>query len=121
MQRFLTMGLFVSGVIALLGSCAHATIAGGPVPKDRLADGVYRGSARNGPVSAVVDVVVKDRVIAEIKLVTHRHWWGAEAGETIPGSIVEEQSTKVDAVAGATISSIAIMNAVQDAVEKATN
>ena len=48
-------------------------------------------------------------------------WRGGEAEEAIPGSIIEQQSTKVDAVTGATISSTAIMNAVQDAVEKATN
>ena len=121
MQRFLAIGASAALVVALVGSCAHAIIEGGPVPKDRLADGVYRGRARNGPVRAVVDVVVKDRAITEIEIVRHRHWWGAEAGEKIPGRIVEQQSTKVDAVAGATISSTTIMNAVQDAVEKATN
>ncbi|MBE9570731.1 MAG: FMN-binding protein, partial [Proteobacteria bacterium] len=39
--------------------------------------------------------------------------------EVIPGRIVSEQSTVVDAVTGATNSSRVIMNAVQRAVEKA--
>jgi fumarate reductase flavoprotein subunit len=121
MQRYMMASAFLSLVVGLFSSCASSTMRGGPVPTDRLANGVYRGSARNGPVSAVVDVIVKDQVITEIKLIRHRSWRGGEAEEAIPDLIIEQQSTNVDAVAGATISSTAIMNAVQDAVEKATN
>ena len=121
MQRYVTTCAFLALVVGLVPSCTSSMPKGGPVPTDRLADGVYRGSARNGPVSAVVDVIVKDQVITEIKLIRHRSWRGGEAEEAIPDSIIEQQSTKVDAVAGATISSTAIMNAVQDAVLKATN
>jgi fumarate reductase flavoprotein subunit len=121
MRRVLMVGIVLALVAGLLSSCALSAVRGGPVPKDRLSDGVYRGSARNGPVSAVVEIVVEDQAIREIELVTHRTWWGGAAEEAIPRSIIEQQSTSVDAVSGATISSTAIMNAVQDAVEKATN
>ena len=72
-------------------------------------------------MSAVVDVIVEDQGIAEIRIIRHRHWRGGPAEEAIPGSIIEQQSTGVDVVTGATVSSAAIMNAVQDAVEKARN
>jgi uncharacterized protein with FMN-binding domain len=72
-------------------------------------------------VSAVVDVTVEDQEIREIEMVRHGDWWGRRAEETIPGAIIEQQSTRVDVVTGATIISTALMNAVQDAVEKAMN
>ncbi len=121
MQRTLATCILVSLMTALSASCTTGTIQGGPVPAERLVDGVYRGSARNGPVLAVVDVVVEDRRIERIEIVRHGDWWGRRAEERIPDRIVEQQSTQVDAVTGATISSTAIMNAVQDAVEQATN
>lgn len=121
MQRYLMTSAILSLVVGLFSSCASSTVTGGPVPTDRLSNGVFRGSARNGPVSAVVDVTVKDQVITEIELIRHWSWRGGEAEEAIPDSIIDQQSTKVDAVAGATVSSTAIMNAVQDAVEKAAN
>jgi len=107
-------------VAALLASCSITPIRGGPVPGNQLADGVYRGRARNGPVIAIVDVTVRDQRIEAIELVTHGDWRGRRAEEPIPRAIVAQQSTRVDVVSGATISSTAIMNAVQDAVEKAT-
>lgn len=122
MRRYSWMsGLLSLVAIGLISSCAFSPIKGGPVPTDRLADGVYQGSARNGPVKAVVDVTVKDQRITDVALVSHQRWRGREAEDAIPGLIVEQQSTRVDAVTGATISSVAIMNAVQDAVEQAMN
>ena len=46
-------------------------------------------------------------------------WTDGLAEGTIPNRIIETQSTKVDAVSGATMSRVAIMNAVEDAVQKA--
>lgn len=120
MQRTRLMSVFLSLLaLGLVSSCALSRITGGPVPAQRLADGVYRGSAWNGPVRAVVDVTVRDQRIADVALVSHQRWRGREAEDRIPGSIVAQQSTRVDAVTGATISSIAIMNAAQDAIEQA--
>jgi len=118
MKRYIITNAFLVVVMWLCSSCTTAKIEGCPVPADRLVDGVYRGSAKNGPVKVVVDVTVKDRRIADIKLVKHRTWKG-RAAETVPNLIIKQQSTKVDAVTGATVSSCAIMNAVHNAVEKA--
>jgi uncharacterized protein with FMN-binding domain len=103
----------------LTSSCITIEITGGPVPAGRLADGVYEGTATGGPVRVVTKVTVQDQRIAHIELVQHRTWRGTEAGKVIPGRIIEKQSTDVDAVSGATVSSRVIMNAVQDAVSKA--
>ena len=45
---------------------------------------------------------------------------GGPAEEVIPAKIIEKQSTNVDVVSGATMSSDAIMNAVQLAIERAS-
>jgi uncharacterized protein with FMN-binding domain len=103
---------------AILG-CATAQIIGGPIPDSRLKDGIYDGTARNGPVRVTAKVTIQDRRIAAIELTEHRHWRGAAAETLIPGRIIEAQSTRVDAVSGATASSTAIMNAVETAVRKA--
>ena len=120
MNRYIVTSAFLVVVMGICSSCTTAKILGGPVPADRLIDGVYRGSAKDGPVKVVVDVTLTDQRITEIKLVKHRTWKGGGAEETVPHLIIKQQSTKVDAVTGATVSSCAIMNAVQKAVEKAT-
>jgi uncharacterized protein with FMN-binding domain len=93
---------------------------GTPVVSEGLRDGVYEGEYRKGINNAVVKVTVDEGRIAEIDLIKHfSSWIGKKANEIIPQRIVEQQSTRVDAVSGATNSSRVIMNAVQEAVEKA--
>ncbi len=93
---------------------------GGPVKEGKLADGVFEGSYSKWPNSAAVSVTVKDGRIADIRILKHwSSWIGRKAEPVIPLRIIEQQSTNIDAVTGATNSSRVIMNAVQNAVEKA--
>ena len=94
-------------------------IIGGPIHHDKLKEGIYEGVAVNGPVKVKAVVTVSDQKIANINLVEHRTWKGGAAEGIIPHRIIESQSTKVDAVSGATISSVAIMNAVEVALQNA--
>lgn len=97
-----------------------APLIGSRIQHDKLMDGVYEGSYRSLPNSAVVMVTIAEGRIVNIELVKHfASWKGKKATEVIPRRIVSEQSTMVDAVTGATNSSRVIMNAVQRAVEKA--
>ena len=105
--------------LALIIGCAATQIVGGPIPPNSLKDGVYDGEATDGPVKATVKVTIQNQKIATIELVEHRTWRGGAAENIIPARIIEEQSTRVDAVSGATVSSRAIMNAVETAVRKA--
>jgi uncharacterized protein with FMN-binding domain len=90
-----------------------------PVNNEKLTDGVYEGSYKAGPNKALVRVTIKDGKLVEIQIVKHRTWKGKKAESIIPRRIIENQSTKVDVVTGATNSSRVIMNAVQKAIEKA--
>ena len=102
------------------GGCKMAPIIGGPLEEPKLADGVYDGSYRNGPNRAEVRVTVRDGRIAQVELIRHAaSWIGHKADAVIPGRIVEQQSTDVDAVSGATNSSRVIMNAAHEALQGA--
>lgn len=104
--------------IALLTalSCRTYEIAGGPIDVRRLDDGAYRGRSRYGPVRVRVEVTVEDGLVTGIELLRHFHGRGGEAEQPVIERIIRQQSTDVDAVTGATGSSIAIMNAVEDAL-----
>ncbi|HDQ44283.1 MAG TPA: FMN-binding protein [bacterium] len=115
---FRILPLLAAGTI-LLSGCKEAEILGGPVQSGRLTDGVFEGTAGSGPNKAAVRVTVEDRRITRVEILSHDAWKGRKAEPVIPGRIVQAQSTNVEAVTGATNSSRVIMNAVQDAVEKA--
>ena len=100
--------------------CTMAPIKGAEVAEERLVDGVYYGSYRHGLNSATVRVTISDGKVVDIELIKHTaSWKGDRANEVIPQRIVALQSTDVDAVSGATNSSRVIMNAVQEALERA--
>ena len=85
----------------------------------KLVDGIYEGSYREGPNSALVKVTIKGNAIVSIEIVEHQAWRGKQAESAVLERILATQSTDVDAVSGATNSSRVIMNAVHKAVEKA--
>jgi len=123
MQKYLKtfyLIVFAAFLILSLAGCQIAPLMGTPVEPEGLKDGVYEGEYRKGINKAVVKVIITDGRIAEIELVKHTaSWIGNKANEIIPREIVEQQSTRIDAVSGATNSSRVIMNAVQKAIEKA--
>ena len=82
------------------------------------ADGVYEGSA-NGMGGAVkVSVTVSGGKITAVEVVEHNETAGISdpAIEQMPAKIVDAQSTDVDAVASATVTSEAIKEAVKAAL-----
>lgn len=118
-MRNYTTVLGVLCVMAAMAGCVSYKATGGPVQGAELHDGIYQGAATEGPVSVVAEVTILDRRIAKVDLIQHRNWKGGAAGDVIPDRIIEAQSTDVDGVSGATMSSVVIMNAVEDAVRKA--
>ena len=117
LQIFVGVAFLIFGT--LFFSCTSASVIGGPVDPAKLADGTYEGSDRGGPNKAIVEVTIKDNSIVHIKIIQHQAWRGKKAEEAIVERIIADQSTRVDAVSGATNSSRVIMNAVQRAIEKA--
>jgi uncharacterized protein with FMN-binding domain len=109
--------LFLSCLLLL--SCAMTPLPESAIDPALLKDGISEGSFRGGPNQAVVRVSIAAGKISSIKVVEHQAWRGRKAEAPIVERIIAAQSTAVDAVSGATNSSRVIMNAVQNAVEKA--
>ena len=94
-------------------------IVGGPILKNSLKDGIYDGKAKAGPVEVLARVTIQNQRVTNISLLEQPTWKDKTAENIIPHRIIDEQSTKVDAVSGATVSGTAIMNAVDDAIQMA--
>lgn len=87
-----------------------------------LKDGTYQGDATGYRPGLVVQVVVKGGSIAGIKVVSHNEVnsrYYTRPIQQIPAAIVENQSLDVDTIAGATRTSVGIINAVNNALSKA--
>lgn len=80
-----------------------------------IPDGTYEGVCDAVAVKVVVHVVVASGRIEQILLIEHRNGQGA-SGEAIVEDILDAQSLELDAIAGATYSSKAILLAVADAL-----
>ena len=85
------------------------------IPLDRVKDGVYVGEYSVFPVSAQVEVTVKDHAIDTARILKHRNGQGS-AGEAIVNKAVEADSLKVDIVSGATYSSKVLLKAMENAL-----
>lgn len=78
-------------------------------------DGEYLGNYEIFPVKVSVKTTVINGKITQIELLEHFNGKGAPA-EKITDYIIEKQSLQIDAVSGATVSSIAIKKAVEDSL-----
>lgn len=109
MKRILTLSLVLIMVAAVLVGC------GGSASYE---DGTYTGEAEahNGPLT--VEVTVTDGEISNVEVTDHVESDGIAdpAIEQIPDDIVSNNSTDVDSVSGATVTSDAIKEAVDNAL-----
>ena len=87
--------------------------------------GTYTASARGNNGDVTVEVTFDETSIVEVKVTDHKETYGLGYGvstapiETLPDAIVSSQSLAVDAVAGATVTSAAIKQAVAACVTEA--
>ena len=79
------------------------------------ADVIYEGQCDTGVVRARVQVTVRDHRLESVELLEHENGRGTPA-EAILDQMVQEQTTTVDAVSGATCSSKVIRKAVETAL-----
>ena len=83
----------------------------------KVEDGIYRGKVETMLVKAEVEVSVKNHKIISISIIKHENGKGKPA-EAIVDAIVKDNSTDVELIAGATMTSLVIRAAVIDAVNK---
>jgi uncharacterized protein with FMN-binding domain len=83
-----------------------------------IRDGTYTGSFSVFPVMAEVEVITADHKIESIKILRHRNGQG-KAAEAIIYDVIKEQDLDVETVTGATYSSMVILKAIENALDKA--
>ncbi len=86
-----------------------------PVNIAELADGSYLGEFGQRPVMASVRASVSNGYLDDITLLQHEHGRGSD-GEAVVQRVLAEQSLDVDAISGATISSLVILKAIEVAL-----
>ena len=84
-------------------------------------DGVYEGVSRESIFGKVrINVVIKKGRIVDIQYLNLPDWYPEKVKETMTEQIIEKQSSRVDGVTGATVSSELISGAVSQALEHAS-
>lgn len=107
--------------LAFLVAACITSPQGGPVPLEGLADGSYEARSVSFPNAATVRVSVEGGRLASVELLSHNaSRVGRRCDDVLPQRMVEQQSTAVDAVSGATNSSNVIMDAAGKALEQAS-
>ena len=82
-----------------------------------IEDGTYRGTYVVFPVKVLLEVIIKNHKIKDIRIIEHVNGKG-KAAEEILKHIIEEQTIDVDVIAGATYSSRVIQKAIENALLK---
>ncbi|WP_018306546.1 FMN-binding protein [Desulfitobacterium hafniense] len=114
-KLFTLIGIVVS-VMFLVAACGTSEDTG------IYKDGTYEGISNKGIQPGLkVSVTIKDDKITDVTVTENgeTEGVGSRAIDELPGKIVEAQSTEVEAISGASLSSAAIKEAVDLALEQA--
>lgn len=117
--------LKLGGEVAAVTSASKAPtttkIAAAPATPANYKPGTYQGEARGKDGVVKVSVTVNSNSITEVKVIQSNETAGIgdKAVAQIPKEIVKGQTLNVDTVAGATVTSEAIIAATKDALAKA--
>lgn len=115
LNKIISVGIVCAMMMSLITACGGSgSSAGGGYTA-----GKYTGSAdgKNGPVTVEVELTADS--IKSVTVTEHQETEGLSdpAIEQIPKAIVDKQSTDVDAVSGATVTSEAIKAAAKAAID----
>lgn len=106
-MAFLTRGLESGGKVEIKD-----------VSKTSLADGTYSGKYSEGRWSNEVKVTIKGNKITQIDIVKDVTFPKEEWRVELFNRVIEKQSTNVDIVSGATVTSKAYLKAIENALKK---
>lgn len=120
LKKILSTILCLAMVLSLLAGCSNtAQTSNGAKSKFKAGSYTVETKGHNGNVK--VTVTVDENLIKEVKVVEHKETKGVSdpAIENIPLKIVEGQTLAVDTITGCTVSSKAILTAVEEALTQA--
>ena len=115
---FAALALLVGGLGAVLSRQAEQRLDAVPVTRiSAVEDGIYEGEVETALVKVTVLVTVADHQIRDIQLTRHENGRGTPA-EAMLAEMVRQNTSEVDTVSGATMSSKTIRAAVRNALAK---
>lgn len=88
------------------------------VDTSTISNGQYEGNYKLGRWSNKLNVTVQDNVITKIELVDDVTFPQKNLAEVLFSRVIESQNTKVDTIAGATVTSKAYLKSIESAFEK---
>jgi len=112
--------LFIFICLLVIGcSTAYKNITAQMPDLSQIDDGVYRGifDLQGTPVKVTLDVNVQNNRISNIKIIEHKRSPIGKKAEVLIDHVIEKQSLEIDAVSGATGSSISILKAIENALQ----
>ena len=118
-SKTLTAALLAAGLLCISGvSCLAPLI---PEPEVTYKDGTYTGTGQGMMGEMRVEVTIANGAMTKIVLKEHSETSGKyqKAEKTVIESILQQETTDVDAVSGATETSDGIKQAVEDALKQA--
>lgn len=117
-KRILAIAL-ATGIMVSVTACSKGDDTG--ASGEGYTAGTYVGKANGNNGEIKVEVTVADGKISDVKVLEHSETKGLgdSAMETIGSIIKESNSTNIETVTGATVSSKAMMEAVKDALRQA--
>ena len=126
MKKAMTVILSILGVLVVVGAGGVFYITNGleagenlainPVDLTAIEDGTYAGVYQAGRWSNEVAVSVADHQIANIAVVKTVTIDDPEMTSTIINNVIKNQSTTVDTVSGATVTSKAYLKSIENAL-----
>ena len=122
-RRFVQASSVAAAALALgaTGCASSHPVAETGGTTTQFVAGTYQATALGKKSDITVEVVFSDTAIDSVRVVDHGETEriAAPAFEKIPEIIVSSQSLAVDAVTGATLSSVALLWAVEDCARQA--
>ncbi len=100
------------------GLAEGATVVIGQIDPSKFVDGIYEGRYNVGRWANQVKVRVATGKIVKIEVVKRVLFERPEITKEVINQVLEKQSTKIDIVSGATVSSKAYLKSIENALTK---
>ena len=119
MKKLQFIFIILSALLILGCSTAYKSLTVTTPDLALVNDGVYKGhyNMSSTPVKVTLNVTSLDHKISKIDILDHTSSPIGKKAEKIIDTILEKQSLEVDVISGATVSSKAILKAVENAFQ----
>lgn len=128
MKKFLKIvGVIIAAFILVLaggwfyitrGLDAGSKLEIGEIKLDNVSDGTYTGRYEAGRWTNELNVDVKDHKITGIKVLKDVKFVAPGVSDRVFAEVIEQQSTDVDTVSSATVTTKAYLKSIENAVNK---